>query len=758
MAILVGSQLLFQALGLNPKPVPKAQEGDEGKENEVARAKDAKLRKAVEQPAERPNEAEEAPAVAEEEKPAPARWATIGSVDPNSPHRMLVTFTSAGAAPERIELSGKRFSELDDRSGYLGHLAETDSVTPRGARVNVVGNGTPAASAGVQVGDIITSLAGQAIEKASDVADALLATKPNETINLVVRRGDKDMALTPELTRHPLELIRPEFRTEPLRIARPDQQDPLSLLLTLHQVDDEKLQPGQKELAGVDLLNGQWELDEPAAGDDTQVTFRRRLPKLGLEVVKRYRLATVPAEEIDNEDYAGYHLTVEIEVHNRGQQARTVAYDLRGPTGLPTEGWWYAARITAGLRDVVAQFPSVFSRLTTQEVVEYDAGLQGLEKSPLFVGVDAQYFAAVLIPQQEEGQNWLSQWEPLLAGERPQDNSRLKLANVGFRLISQPVELTPGGEPLRHEYVLFAGPKKPDLLAEYGAQNVTLETLIDYGWFDWVAVPLLWILHGFYSIVHNYGIAIILLTVVVRGCLFPLSRKQVLSAQIMQQKMSEMQPEMRKINEKYKGNAEQRARAMQELWRKHDYHPAAMLGGCLLMFLQLPIFIGLYRSLMVDVELRQAPLISEAIRWCSNLGAPDMLFYWGHWPLPGFLIGEAGWLGPYFNILPIITVALFLWQQKMFMPPPADEQAAMQQKVMQYMMIVIAFMFFKVASGLCIYFIASSLWGIAERKVLPKPTPKPAGTEPAPMPVKVGATSNGSSGAAARKKKQKGKR
>ncbi|HWL73808.1 MAG TPA: YidC/Oxa1 family insertase periplasmic-domain containing protein, partial [Burkholderiaceae bacterium] len=304
----------------------------------------------------------------------------------------------------------------------------------------------------------------------------------------------------------------------------------------------------------------------------------------------------------------------------------------------------------------------------------------------------------------------------------------------------------------------FAGPKKPELLAQYGPQDATLESLIDYGWFDWVAVPLLWILHGFYSIVHNYGIAIILLTVVVRGCLFPLSRKQVLSAQIMQQKMSEMQPEMRKINEKYKGNAEQRARAMQELWRKHDYHPAAMLGGCLLMFLQLPIFIGLYRSLMVDVELRQAPLISEAVRWCSNLGAPDMLYYWGHWPLPGFLIGETGWLGPYFNILPIITVALFLWQQKMFMPPPADEQAAMQQKVMQYMMIVIAFMFFKVASGLCIYFIASSLWGIAERKVLPKPTPKPAGNEPAAVPVKVGASSNGSGTATARKKKQKGKR
>ena len=70
-----------------------------------------------------------------------------------------------------------------------------------------------------------------------------------------------------------------------------------------------------------------------------------------------------------------------------------------------------------------------------------------------------------------------------------------------------------------------------------------------------------------------------------------------------------------------------------------------------------------------------------------------------------------------------MTIALFIWQQKMFMPPPADEQAAMQQKMMQYMMIFMGIMFYKVASGLCLYFIASSIWGITERKLLPKTTP-----------------------------------
>ncbi len=163
---------------------------------------------------------------------------------------------------------------------------------------------------------------------------------------------------------------------------------------------------------------------------------------------------------------------------------------------------------------------------------------------------------------------------------------------------------------------------------------------------------------------------------------------------------------------------EGRTKAQQELFRKHNYNP---LGGCLVLFIQLPIFVGLYRSLQVDVELRDAPLFSHAIRWCSNLAAPDMLFDWSRF-MPDWFNSGSGMLGlgPYFNLLPLVTIGLFIVQQKMFMPPPADEQAAMQQKMMNFMMIFMGILFYKVAAGLCIYFIASSLWGMAERKFLPK--------------------------------------
>ncbi len=191
------------------------------------------------------------------------------------------------------------------------------------------------------------------------------------------------------------------------------------------------------------------------------------------------------------------------------------------------------------------------------------------------------------------------------------------------------------------------------------------------------------------------------------------------------------------------------------MFREHNYHP---LGGCLLAFVQLPIFVGLYRSLSVDVALRQAPLFSEQIRWASNLAAPDMFWNWTGM-MPQFITQGSGFLvlGPYLNILPLVTIVLFIWQQKMFMPPPADEQAALQQKMMRYMMVFMGVLFFKVASGLCLYFIASSMWGIAERKVLPKAaTPVGAGGDGNTLTTaSLGSSGNG---AAARKKRQKGRK
>jgi YidC/Oxa1 family membrane protein insertase len=376
-----------------------------------------------------------------------------------------------------------------------------------------------------------------------------------------------------------------------------------------------------------------------------------------------------------------------------------------------------------------------------------------------YAGVDSPYFSTILIPQHKEpGDFWHDELVPRRVGTLPKRRDNPRLANVSCRLTSLPATIS-RGRPLKHTYLMFAGPKQRNLLAQYGPGSnpanaqanaprvsgpINLSELIYYGWaiWAWFAKPLSYVLQ-FFARLGNYGLAIILLTVVVRSSMFPLSRKQALGAQ----KMQELQPEMKKITEKFKNDQLKRHQAMQELWRKHNYHPMA---GCLPMLLQLPIFIGLYRALMIDINLRQAPLINEAFGWCTNLAAPDMLFRWSTF-MPEFIVNH---MGPYFNLLPILTVILFLWQQKMFMPPPADENAAMQQKMMQYMMIFMGYMFFTVPSGLCIYFIASSLWGIAERKLLPKSAAAGA-TEAAAAPAPAAVTTNGKAAAAVRRKKRR---
>lgn len=738
LAILGGNAFIMNRFFPQPKPATKLAENDKAAADKAVadRAAADKVQAdqaQVDPPADaapgEPKANPADPAVAGPPAPGPepefpVRWISLGSADPASPYRMLITASSRGASIERVELSDPRYRAEDVRSGYLGHVAIHNERA--GCEVQVVGAGTPAAAAGLLVGDLIESLNGRPIPDAVALARALADTKPRDVAELSVRRGEEQKKLSVTLGRHPLSIIRPEAFSRPLDVVDSSVHDPFSFLLTLAQVDQERAPGDKAEMPGLDLYTRNWEV---VSSTPDAVEFRLPVARFGLELVKRYRLAQVPAAELSNPDFPGYHLTLEVEVRNTGAQRRSVAYRLDGPNGLPTEGWWFAHKIsrnswTAGLRDVVVHFDAGrVTMATRQEIADTAPPLTWLSNSPLdFVAVDAQYFASALLPQKMQPNDlWLAEVRPVLLS-KPTDKTEAMLANTSVQLTSAPLSLEAGGKQT-HAFQVFIGPKRTDLLSQYrNSEQADLSELVYYGWFGWVARPLTRLLHGFYWVVGNYGLAIVMLTVVVRSCMFPLSRKQALAAQ----KMQELQPEIKRLTEKHKDDLEARSKAQQELFRKHNYNP---LGGCLLMFIQLPIFMGLYRALMVDVELWQAPLISDAIRWCSNLAAPDMLFYWGSW-MPGFLAAPLGWLGPYFNLLPIFTVGLFLWQTHMFMPPPTDEQTAMQQKIMKYMTVFMGVMFFKVASGLCVYFTASSLWGIAERKLLPKTLPPKPGGEP----------------------------
>jgi YidC/Oxa1 family membrane protein insertase len=348
--------------------------------------------------------------------------------------------------------------------------------------------------------------------------------------------------------------------------------------------------------------------------------------------------------------------------------------------------------------------------------------------------------------------------------------------DITVRTVSEVLKLQPN-KRIVHKYLLYHGPSKVRLLSQLEVADglvdryvdtLHLNTLTDYhsaGFFGevankiyWTDILILttrfmhWLLSRLHLLVPNYGVTIVLLTVLVRGSMFPISRR---TAQLSI-KMQALAPEMRKLQEKYKDDPQAKTAAMMELYRKHGVNP---LGSCLPMLLQMPFFLGLYYCLQESIHFRLASFL-----YIDNLAAPDMLLYWtNNIPMisdPDNMSGSFFsflYLGPYFNILPVLAVTLMLVQQKMMTPPPADEQQEMQQKMMKYMFIFIGIMFYKVAAGLAIYFIASSLWGLAERKLLPKKPGTPATPGAAPAGGGGGGAAGGRGGSGGGPSRGKGK-
>lgn len=711
----------------------------------------------------------------------------LGSLDPASGFALLVNWDSRGAAIERVELNSRRYKSIEDQSGYLGHLSLSDAKGGAGAEVHVVGPGTPAALAqatgsigpGLLVGDIIEQIDGQPVAGAVAFTSYLeTRTRPGQSVKLVIRRQDfpQPFEFTAELVRRPMEVVRPEdhaFRNNRGGMDR-FGFDPPSLLLSLENIAGRSVAPGEDEIAGLpSLRTASWKVESQgpdyvefsATLDDAAL---QRINKSGgLKVVKRYTLAKASQPGDAQPKDANYHLTLQVSIRNDGTEPLPVAYRLDGPTGLPLEGWWYSTKLHpemwagAGARDVAYKQAGLSHRLMGNPEIVSEAKklhakgepqriglLQGDQAAALeYIGVDTQFFASAILPQPigpDQPIKFRSADAIPMQDVLAIPKTWLKTTNNSFRLTTSPATIEPG-QSLAHEYRVFFGPKEPNLLASY-----ELDPLIEYGWeiFRWPAVLLQWILGGLYAILQNYGIAIILLTVIVRSCMLPISLKQARSAA----KMQELAPELQRVKDKFPDDPMKQHAAVQELYKKHNFNP---FGGCLLVFFQLPIFIGLYRCLSVDIELRDAALLPGIASWASNLAGPDKLFYWRDW-MPVFIGDEAdGWLGPFFNVLPLITVALFLVQQKMFTPPATDEQTRMQQQMMTYMTVFMGVMFYKVPAGLCLYFITSSLWGICERKLLPKPKPiGEGGAATVSLPAKS-ANTNGATKAATRKQRQK---
>ena len=231
------------------------------------------------------------------------------------------------------------------------------------------------------------------------------------------------------------------------------------------------------------------------------------------------------------------------------------------------------------------------------------------------------------------------------------------------------------------KYTFFAGPKKQSLLWDLGMKDV-----MEFGMWRWVCYPLVWILNVFHSWIPSFGIGIILLTVLVRLVFWPLTHKSTVSMR----RMSEIQPKMKEIREKFKDNPQ---RLQQETWALYRDNKVNPMAGCLPMLVQIPVFIALFTVLRSAVELRYAPFL-----WIADLSEPENLFP-GIFPFGGL------------NILPIL-MAVTMGLQSALTPSTGDKQ---QQRMMMVMMpIMMLVMFYSFPSALSLYWTLSQVLSIVQ--------------------------------------------
>jgi len=385
--------------------------------------------------------AAEAPKAAAAEPKVPDRWVTLGSVDPDSPYRMRVDLTNRGAGVRRIELSSPRYRELDNRSGYLGNVVVDEGVRGSGCPVQVVGRGTPAEEAGLLPGDVIKAVGDAPVTGFVSLSAALHKTKPRQTVRLKIARNGQEMALQATLSRRPLEVIRPEDAAPPSFLVGLAQIDGQSLAKPEEAHGEKAAKPADadfdRELDGARLRNVNWEV---VSDDESHVTFRRALPQWDLEVLKTFRLAKVTPEEAKNPDAPAYHLAFNIEFRNTGKAARKLVYYVDGPNSLPTEGWWYASKVgrdwgAAGLRDVSISFQGDTHTISAIAIGQGKSEPLQRAEPISYVGVDAQYFDVLMIPQRPDpSEVWFSQWQPLHYGAVATDVPQL--TNTSFRVTS----------------------------------------------------------------------------------------------------------------------------------------------------------------------------------------------------------------------------------------------------------------------------------------------------------------------------------
>ena len=267
---------------------------------------------------------------------------------------------------------------------------------------------------------------------------------------------------------------------------------------------------------------------------------------------------------------------------------------------------------------------------------------------------------------------FVAAWVP----EKTADNQLYSLVNNGNGIVGvKGPELTiPAGESLTIASTFYAGPKDQDNLA---AIADGLDLTVDYGFLWFISQPLFWLLTLIQGFVSNWGVAIIIITLIVKGVMYPLTKVQYESMA----KMRNLKPKIDELQARYKDDRQKMGPAMMELYRKEKVNP---MGGCLPMLVQMPIFLALYWVFVESVELRQAPFML----WIQDLSTQD----------------------PYYVLPVLFGISMFVMQKL----TPMTVTDPMQQKIMLWMPVVFSVFFLWFPSGLVLYWLVSNLISLAQ--------------------------------------------
>ncbi|MGD1069337.1 MAG: membrane protein insertase YidC [Bryobacteraceae bacterium] len=341
--------------------------------------------------------------------------------------------------------------------------------------------------------------------------------------------------------------------------------------------------------------------------------------------------------------------------------------------GLPHLVEWRAgfgdmAAYSAWGHQASIHYDSDKNKLVSEAAKSAKNGPVHAEGSFSFAGIEDQYFAAVFLPPPNN---------PL------QTTTFDDTVASGYNAGEQPYPGVAVGGDARNQLGLYVGPKELEALKKV---NPRLQNIIDWGWFGLIAKPLFLIIQWInVSFVHNYGWAIVVVTICINIALFPLRLANLKSMR----KMQALQPEIAKINEKYKGigmsdpRAAQKQQDTMDLYKKHGVNP---MGGCLPMIIQLPFLWAFYKVLSVAIEMRGAEWL-----WVADLSQPE------HFGI---------------HFLPVIMIVSSFWMQKMTPMAGGDPS---QQKIMQFMPLMWGFMFWSQSSGLVLYWLSSNLVQIGQQ-------------------------------------------